>query len=117
MSEAEHHDVRGLTRYKIEKLVEVYDTNRGEYLGRLVNIHTEGLMVVGDELIKPDYIYQLEVRLVGGSNEVQVIRFGADCLWVRQLGESSTHWAGFHIIDLSDQAKQQIDHLVEELGE
>lgn len=117
MSESQRHHERGLARHTIQKLVQVYDASQGVPLGQLVNIHKEGLMLMGEASIKPDHIYQLELRLPFPIDGFDRIKMGADCLWVRQIGESTTHWGGFHIIDLSATAAKQVDVLIQQLGE
>lgn len=117
MSETERHHERGLARHTIQKQVQVYDASQNVILGQLVNIHSEGLMIVGDVAIKPDHIYQLQLKLPLRIEGADTVRIGADCLWVRQMGESSSYWAGYHIIDLSETAKKQVDVLIEQLGE
>lgn len=116
MSEVEKHYERRLKRHRINGVVEIYDSNRDQYLGRLVNIHCEGLMVMGEGLMQTDHVYQLDLQLpevIGGS---ATLHLGVDCLWSRAVDASNTHWTGCHIIDLSDQARRQIDALIGQLS-
>jgi len=116
MSEVERHYERRLERHAISGVVEVYDANRDIYVGRLVNIHTEGLMLMGDSVMESDHVYQLDLQLATPLCGAETIHLGVDCLWVRNSEESSTHWSGYHIIDLSDLARQQIESLVSQLN-
>lgn len=111
--EEEHH--RRLERHAISGVVEIYDSNRDKYLGRLVNIHHEGLMVMGDGELQADHVYQIDLQLpesIAGSDHLHL---GIDCLWSRVVEVTNTHWAGCQIIDLSDLAREQINVLVERL--
>ena len=117
MSESLGQDSRGLKRHDIEAAIDVFDASRGQLLGRLVNIHAEGLMIVGEGTMQPDHVYQLEIRLLAPLAGAASIRLGVDCLWVRDTDGSSMGWAGCHVIDLSDLARRQIEALVEQLGE
>lgn len=108
---------RRLPRHRISVAVEVYDASSNVYLGRLVNIHQQGLMLMGRELLSIDKIYQLELRLPKAVNNIDVIHFAIDCLWVRDAGDDAPHWSGCRIIDVCDETLQLIEELVEHWGE
>jgi hypothetical protein len=108
---------RAHARYDIHAHVDVYDRLRDIYLGRLVNIHSEGLMLVGDVAVEEDRIYTLDLHLpvpIAGCGSLQL---GVDCLWVRTADQEDKFWAGFAIIDLAPEAAEIIRQLVELLGE
>ncbi len=103
---------RRLVRHDVSEQIELHDCMRDRLLGSLVNIHTEGLMLMSDQPVSEDRIYSLELRL--GQ---QRIRLGAECLWSRDSAGTSPYWAGFQIIDISDQALAAIRDLVADAGE
>lgn len=110
------HD-RELERHTVNGDVDVYDGLRDLYIGRLVNIHTQGLMVVGDLGLEEDRIYTLDLHLPEPVNGQLVIQLGADCLWTREADLVGKYWVGFSIIDASPQAIESIRGLVMLLGE
>ncbi len=110
------HD-RELERHTIHGTVEVFDHLRDLYVGRLVNIHEQGLMVVGDIALEEDRLYTLDLRVPNPINGQQVIQLGVDCLWARDADLSGKHWMGFSIIDVSPQSSETIRALVDMLGE
>lgn len=112
MSDLERDNERRLERHKPASTVEVYDTNRDIYVGRLVNIHEQGLMLMGEVEVESDHVYQFDLQLTSPTGGDSVIHVGVDCLWVRGSDQSPTFWSGFHIIDLSDKAREQIHALV-----
>lgn len=116
MSDLERHYQRRLERKAISGVVEIYDTNRDFYVGRLVNIHCEGLMLMGDVALEPEHVYQLDLQLPTPLLDESVIHLGVDCLWVRDPEGSTTAWSGCHIIDASEKARQQIEALLELQG-
>jgi len=104
-----------LKRHDVSVVVEVYDRNTDQHLGRLVNIHNEGLMVMGTGGLQADHVYQLDLVLpesIEGSTHLQL---GVDCLWSKVVDASATYWSGCQVIDLSDVARRQIERLVEKL--
>jgi hypothetical protein len=110
------HD-RELERHQVNGDVDVYDSLRDSYVGRLVNIHTQGLMVMSDVPLDEDRLYTLDLHLPEPINDQLVINLGVDCLWTREADLAGKYWIGFAIIDASSQAVQSIHHLVERLGE
>lgn len=108
---------RRLTRHPIAGFVEVYDSVEQQSLGRLVNIHSEGLMLISDNLMSVEKIYQCDLifpEMIAGCDRIQL---GIDCLWVREAEAEASHWAGCRIIDASDDALAMVEKLVELLGE
>lgn len=104
---------RMLHRHTLSADVDVYDSLRDVYLGRLVNIHTQGLMIVGDVPLEEDRLYELDMHLPSLDNTKKVLRLGVDCLWTRAADQSGKHWTGFSIIDSSPQAAEEIHRLIE----
>lgn len=111
-----HEHDRELERHSINGDVDVYDSLRDLYIGRLVNIHAQGLMVVGDLALEEDRIYTLDLHLPEPLRGHSDIRVGVDCLWARDADLSGKYWMGFSIIDVSPQSSESIRALVEHLG-
>lgn len=111
-----HEHDRELERHNIHGDVDVYDSLRDLYIGRLVNIHAQGLMVVSDIALEEDRIYTLDLHLPEPVNEQLTIQLGVDCLWARDADLSGKRWMGFSIIDVSPQSSESIRALIERLG-
>lgn len=108
---------RALHRHPISGDVDVYDSLRDIYLGRLVNIHTKGLMLVGDVPLEEDRLYELDMHIPDANNNKQVLRVGVDCLWTRAADQNGKHWTGFSIIDSTPQATDEIRKLIQSWGQ
>lgn len=110
---------RRLTRHPVEEGVVVRDEVSGQDVGRLANIHNEGLMVMGDVALVPENLYQLSLRLPKDINGHRFIGVGVDCLWVRDSGDDNapTFWSGCQIIDCSAEARSVIETLIVEMAE
>ncbi len=113
---SQHYD-RALHRHPISGDVDVYDSLRDVYLGRLVNIHTQGLMLVGDVPLEEDRLYELDMHIPDANNGKQVLRIGVDCLWTRAADQNGKHWTGFSIIDSTPQAVEEIHKLIQVWGQ
>lgn len=108
---------RARERYTINAVVDVVDTNRELIMGRLVNVHQEGMMVMGADAVSVDHLYQLELRPSQAVNGRSAIPLGGDCLWVRFAVDTNQYWSGFQIIDLSDESLADIETLITLFGQ
>lgn len=122
MSDDSGFQPRALERYALAEAVDIYDGGRDVYLGRLVNIHSQGLMLIGDQPLEENKIYQLDLHLPRSVNGRNTVHLGVDCLWTRNAIDNSKHWsggkhwAGFAIIDISPEAAEDIHALISVLG-
>lgn len=104
---------RKLKRYSVSMVVDVHDAVNRTYIGRLVNIHQEGLMVVSEEQLPCNNLYQLELHLSQAIGDRDKIALGVDCLWSRRNDEGTMFWAGCKVIDVSDAALVDLAALIE----
>lgn len=107
---------RRLTRASILQIIMVRDVMRDMEVGRIVNLHEEGFMIIGGTTVKENCLYQMRFLLSEPVDGVSEIDVGAECLWIRETADDDRNWAGFHIIDLASaniaiitKLKQQID--------
>lgn len=115
--ESNRYQPRSQPRFVVSGVIDVYDNTRDKYLGRVVNLHKNGLMVMGDQPFDEDCLYKLDLHLsepVKGHNSIHI---GVDCLWARNTEDNGKHWAGFTIIDASPPTLEIIEHLIEQLGD
>ena len=95
--------------------IEVTDANTGLFVGYLVNISSEGIMLVGETEIAPSSVFQFRVPLPESAGEVTELLLGVESLWC-QPGEDPNHyWCGFHIIDISPGHRQALAELIASL--
>ena len=107
---------RAQQRYELTQPIAVYDQLSESSMGALVNITIEGMMLLGNEPVETNRIYHLVLQLpetIGGQSEIEI---GVDCLWTRSDELGRNHWAGFQIIDASQQAIKSIEVLIREYG-
>jgi hypothetical protein len=108
---------RRLERRTISKSIKITDQMTGKAFGELINVTTEGLMIISDNEIETGSIFQLVLHLDEPMEEETTIELGADCLWCRKVENFTRYWGGFQIIDASEKAISQLDILIEILGE
>lgn len=107
-------DKRSQVRIPVDEEICVRDTVSGAELGTLANIHDEGFMVISDGGLKEDYLYQAVFEL---GDDKGVIELGAECLWISETGTGDQVWAGFQIMSIGDDAKTQIQKLIDQYQE
>lgn len=113
-SKSSGSEKRSQTRIPIDEEICVRDTVSGIELGTLANIHDEGFMVISDGGLKEDYLYQVAFEINSGRAPITL---GAECLWISETGTGDQVWAGFQIMDLSDDARLQIEKLLTQYQE
>lgn len=105
---------RSQVRIPVDDEICVRDAISGQELGTLANIHDEGFMVISDGGLKEDYLYQVVFEISGNSEAVPM---GAECLWISETGTGDQVWAGFQIMEISDEARQRISKLLDQYQE
>ena len=94
-------------------VVQAYDANEGSTLGTLVNITTQGLMLVGQVPIADRSVYQIDMLFPLPNGEHEKLSFGAESLWCSRATEEH-YWTGFQIIDISEESTKSILELTED---
>lgn len=112
LSENQRRHVRIHLRHPVSAL----DLMTGRSIGEVVNITTEGLMLVMEESLESGGIYQLTLNLPEAVNGQNVINLGVECLWSNQAAVAKRFWAGFQIIDVSADAEKLITSLIDQYG-
>ena len=108
---------RTLHRNYLADPVNVYDRPSQSFLGRLVNIHAEGLLIMGNYPFEEGRVYEVDLQLPEAVNEKTTLSLGVDCLWTQTEDGNIAYWAGCRIIDISDDTLVDINVLIEKFGE
>jgi len=104
-------DKRRLKRAEAQQVIRVIDEFRDIEVGRIVNLHEEGFMIIGAGDVSENCIYQLTLILSTPVDSQGTIRAGAECLWVKETSDDDRIWAGFHIMDISEKDVEVINRL------
>lgn len=99
-------------RYSVTQDVDVYDALRDTYIGRLVNIHSNGLMLIADKSLNEDTLYTFDIHLPLPIRNLNSIQIGVDCLWVRDADLAGKYWMGFSIIDATPESLLIIEQII-----
>ncbi len=105
-------------RRTLSGVVNIVNQFDGALLGRLVNITTEGLMLVNAKPLATDTLYQVVLELPETLNNTTRIELGMDCLWTSPTQpDADMYWSGCHIIDVSEEMFASLVVLIENFGD
>jgi hypothetical protein len=105
------YENRSHKRVEVSEVIHVIDRQTGAKLGRLVNISEEGFMLLGSQPVAENNILQLSLEFDSGENQAAPILIGVECLWCHSSDDRKQYWAGFYIIDISDEDLKRVRHL------
>jgi len=108
-----NQDQRAQVRIPVDEEIFVRDTVASKEIGTLANINSDGFMIISDGGLKEDNVYQVvfEKELGSAGSEFSI---GAECLWISETGTGDQVWAGFQIMECSEEARAQIEALITE---
>jgi hypothetical protein len=90
----------------------IVDQITGNQIGRVVNISSEGLMLLSDEPMVTGSVYQLDLLLPNPVRDQQKVAFAAEAVWCTEASQPESYWSGFHIIDIANEDVLIIDELI-----
>ena len=109
--ESSIQEMRSHNRAEVSEVIRVLDRQTGMDLGRLVNISKEGFMLLGSQPIAEDNILQLSLEFESATDNTSPMLIGVESLWCHSSNDQTQYWAGFYIIDISEEDLERVRHL------
>lgn len=109
-------ELRRRERVELNTSISVFDAFSGQQVGELANINIDGIMLITDQALDVNSIFQYKLQLpvpIDGQAELEL---GVDCLWCREAENFNRHWAGFQIIDAAPEDIDIIAKLITEFA-
>jgi hypothetical protein len=103
-------------RHDVNSVLAIQNVMNNDNLGMLVNISSDGFMMIGPASVSEGNIYQLSLTLSESIDDSNKIDFAAECLWTNTADSEDKLWSGHRIIDVSDDDQKRINALIEQLG-
>lgn len=110
------HQRRKLERKTLSESVAVTDTLTDQPIGEVVNITTEGIMILANTKLTCNSVFMFELHLPEVINGEKTIKIGVDCLWCKNTDNFERFWTGFQIIDADHDSTQRIKTLIANFG-
>lgn len=105
---------RRKNRAEVDQNIAVINAVNGCALGQVVNISSDGFMIIGRGEIKESCLYQLNFVFAQPVGSVAELTLGAECLWLNETDAGEQFWAGFQVIDISESDNAILHSLSEE---
>ena len=109
-------DRRGIKRRHLIFYLRVWETGSDRLLGHVVDITTEGMMLIGDAPIPSGREYALEVRLPDTEGELKALHFKAISRWSDNDVNPAFYDSGFEFLEKTPQDIEAIRQMVDAYG-
>ena len=104
---------RDLERKKTEVFFGVYERSNSKYVGRLVDINTKGIMIMGKLVLAIGTVLSLKMDLPQEINGKSHIEFDAQVVWCEKSQMTKRYSAGLVFTSIAPEFSQFIDVLIE----
>ncbi len=91
----------------------VFDAESGDLLGQMVDLTTDGIMVIGEGAAAPRQHYRLRMDLPRNVPMGRHLTLEARCKWCRRDPSGDFHSMGFRLQDMSPEAHRAVEQLIE----
>lgn len=109
-------DRRSIKRRHLIFYLRVWETGSERLLGHVVDITTEGMMLIGDKPVPSGQTYTLEVRLPDTEGDLKPLRFTAISRWSDNDVNPDFYDSGFEFLETSPETIDTIRQMVEAYG-
>ena len=82
--------------------IQVRDAITGQMLGTVGNLSASGLMLISNRPIEADCLFQLSFTVTDSAGRDRDLEVGAESLWSSPASQPDVYWAGFEIVEISD---------------
>ena len=113
-----HHALiqRSQKRWNLVHYLRVYKSENNELLGHLVDITTEGMMLISEQSIPMHTSFNMRMEIPTDDGIPQMIALTAESLWTKKDVNPNFHDTGFRLLNPSKRALNAITRLIEELN-
>jgi hypothetical protein len=94
----------------------VFDRNTDQLLGHLVNITPQGIMLISEEPLAVDVVFQLRMKLPAAMVEYEHLDFEAKSIWNGLDSNPKFYDTGLQLIDVAQDKIAIIEDLIERFG-
>lgn len=102
-------------RWNLVYYLRVLKAENNELLGHLVDLTTEGMMIISEKPIPLQATFNLRMEIPAENDIPRMIALTAQSLWTKRDVNPSFHDTGFKLINPSKRALNAITSLIEEL--
>lgn len=107
---------RKLKRRHLIYYLKVMDRDTGELLGFLVDITTQGIMIMSERPIKTGGTFHLQILLPSSDDERKYLNFDARSKWCERSINTDFFDIGLELMNVNMDAFEAIEKIISELG-
>jgi len=109
-------DRRTLKRRHLIFYLRVWEMFEDRLLGHLVDITSEGMMLISERPIETGREFDLEIRFPDGEGEPKPIGFRVVCRWSDNDVNPAFYDSGFEFLEKSPEGIESIQTVIEQYG-
>lgn len=109
-------EARSYKRRHLIYYLEVYDDETGDLLGHLVDLTTEGMMLITKKEVLPDKNFRLGMMLPEEYFKEGILKIEARSMWSRKDVNPDFYAVGFKTYDLDEETSKLITALIDQVG-
>ena len=108
-------DQRNQQRWALVNHLKVYNDTKGEMLGHLLDLTTEGIKLISEAPIAVESEFNLTMELPNDDDQYQHISFKARSIWSKPDSDPHFHYTGLQLIDAEESVVATLGELIEKL--
>ena len=107
---------RKLRRRHLIYYLRVVDRSTDQFIGHLVDVTTEGVMIMSDHAFEEDSIHQFSMALPEVIEGSTPLHFDVKCVWSREGITPGQYDSGFELLTILPEHRREIERLIVEFG-
>ncbi len=107
---------RTLKRRHLIYYLQVIDRDKDEAIGFLVDITTNGIMLMNESPVEVDKIFHLKIQLQTDLSQQGFLNFEAKSKWCKKSINADLYDTGFELLDVTTKDFSGIEDIITELG-
>ena len=107
---------RKLKRRHLIYYLRVFDRNNDRLVGHVVDITGEGAMLISEEPIETDTVFQSRMVLPEGIEGSREIAFDAKSVWCKKDTNPNYYATGFQLLNAAPKDVDTIERLIVDFG-
>jgi len=110
------NEFRRARRRKAADTILVTDAMTERVVGHIGNLSESGMLLIANETLVDDALYQLQFALPGDKGQPEVIEVGAHLLWMDRASAPGQAWIGFRFIAVPPKHMARLQKWIEAPG-
>ena len=106
---------RKAQRKKTKEFIEIHDRETDEFIGKLLDLSTKGMMILAMRSMISQTIYEIRIDFPKPIEGKHYLTFDAECVWCHESTSSKKRYnAGFQITEIDFEEMQTLQYLLDD---